>query len=107
MLLCSGFEYATLSYSLAESLSPHSVLSHSKSSSAVTREIDLPATLQRKQEQNVTNISVLKVTILAEDSGKELPPGLTWSSPFPVTVGTLFVVDRVTYTSVSQLLFAR
>ena len=100
-----GFEYATLAYSLSEPassrpFSPHKI-------AKVIRENELPPSLQRRQDpfhereaKNAKKLSLLKVTILAEDAGKALPPGHTWSTPSPVTVGTSLAL----YCLVSSLL---
>jgi hypothetical protein len=65
--------------------------SHS-ASPKIRRERDLPPASQRKQDwsDDVDKISLLKVTIFAEDAGKELSPGSFWKAPYPITLGKYY-----------------
>jgi len=83
-----GFDYSTLAYSLADPVTqpPHPA---SREAIKLNREVDRPVSAQRNQMKNRAGaaLTILTLTIYAEDAGKELPVGATWTAPYAVTVG--------------------
>ena len=85
-----GFEYSTLAYFMSDA-SPPRQSTHREKRSRLEKE--LPEVEKRNQSmarnflKESATLSILQITMYAEDAGSEIPRGVTWRGPVQVTVG--------------------